>query len=192
MDPNGARLLTGAYDYNLKMWDFAGMDANFRSFRTTTPCGSNRVRSAQRTMRRCEPRNLRRWRAECGKRGARQISDIQWSITGDRFLVAPAASQSAQAKCFDREGAQLYECVGRPSDRGIGRHGADASPVLADRAAPRPWQVRVRARRHVPPRHEQHQVRCQRRGRPPRSSFRSRGISPWDVISTAAGATSRR
>jgi len=40
--------------------------------------------------------------------GALQISDIQWSITGDRFLVAPAASQSAQAKCFDREGVQLY------------------------------------------------------------------------------------
>ena len=30
---------------------------------------------------------------------------MQWSLTGDRYLVAPA---SAQAKCFDREGKELY------------------------------------------------------------------------------------
>ena len=34
-----------------------------------------------------------------------QIADVQWSLTGDRYLVAPA---SAQAKCFDREGKELY------------------------------------------------------------------------------------
>ena len=44
LEHSGARLLTGSYDYNIKMWDFAGMDASLRSFRTTTPCGSHRVR----------------------------------------------------------------------------------------------------------------------------------------------------
>ena len=71
VDPNGARLLTGAYDYNLKMWDFAGMDANFRSFRTTTPCGSNRVRPIREE--RCgytNPQNLNYCFAEFGSRGA--------------------------------------------------------------------------------------------------------------------------
>ena len=104
-------MLTGAYDYNLKMWDFAGMDANFRSFRTTTPCGSNRVRPIR--DERCgftNPQNLNYASLNLAG-GALQISDIQWSITGDRFLVAPAASQSAQAKCFDREGVQLYGCI---------------------------------------------------------------------------------
>ena len=38
-------------------------------------------------------------------RNVSQIADVQWSLTGDRYLVAPA---SAQAKCFDREGKELY------------------------------------------------------------------------------------
>jgi hypothetical protein len=36
--------------------------------------------------------------------------EVQWSLSGDKYLVAPAASQ---AKCFDREGKELYghSCV---------------------------------------------------------------------------------
>ena len=38
LDPAGARLVTGSYDYQVKFWDFAGMDAGLRSFRTISPC----------------------------------------------------------------------------------------------------------------------------------------------------------
>lgn len=37
IDPNGNRLATGGYDYEVKLWDFAGMDASMRSFRTFEP-----------------------------------------------------------------------------------------------------------------------------------------------------------
>ncbi len=38
LDPSGARVVTGGYDYNVRLWDFAGMDSTFKSFRTITPC----------------------------------------------------------------------------------------------------------------------------------------------------------
>ena len=37
-DPSGARLVTGGYDYDVKFWDFAGMDASFKAFRSLQPC----------------------------------------------------------------------------------------------------------------------------------------------------------
>lgn len=37
VDPKGARLLSGAYDSVIKMWDFPAMDPSFRSFRTLEP-----------------------------------------------------------------------------------------------------------------------------------------------------------
>ena len=39
LDPAGARLVTGGYDYDIKFWDFAGMDNSLQSFRSMTPCG---------------------------------------------------------------------------------------------------------------------------------------------------------
>ena len=38
MDPSGARLASGGYDYELRFWDFAGMDSTLQSFRTIRPC----------------------------------------------------------------------------------------------------------------------------------------------------------
>lgn len=38
LDPSGARLVTGGFDYNVKFWDFAGMDSSFKSFRQLRPC----------------------------------------------------------------------------------------------------------------------------------------------------------
>ena len=38
LDPSGARLVSGGYEYDVKFWDFAGMDSSLRSFRTITPC----------------------------------------------------------------------------------------------------------------------------------------------------------
>ena len=38
MDPSGARVITGGYDYTVRLWDFAGMDSRLKSFRSITPC----------------------------------------------------------------------------------------------------------------------------------------------------------
>ncbi|XP_014663591.1 PREDICTED: WD repeat-containing protein 70-like [Priapulus caudatus] len=63
-DPAGARVATGGFDYDVRLWDFAGMDANLRSFRTLRPC-------------------------EC-----HQIKSLQYSITGDSILVASGNAQA--------------------------------------------------------------------------------------------------
>ncbi|KAG0211686.1 hypothetical protein BGX28_007580 [Mortierella sp. GBA30] len=57
LDPAGARLVTGGYDFNLCFWDFAGMDTRFRPFRSMEPCG------------------------------AHQIHDLKYSLTGDKILI---------------------------------------------------------------------------------------------------------
>ncbi|KAI8100192.1 WD40-repeat-containing domain protein [Halteromyces radiatus] len=56
LDPAGARLVTGGYDYDMKLWDFAGMDQTFRPFRSLQPFGDH------------------------------QIRDIHYSLSGDVFL----------------------------------------------------------------------------------------------------------
>ena len=38
MDPSGARVISGGYDYTVRLWDFAGMDSRLKSFRSITPC----------------------------------------------------------------------------------------------------------------------------------------------------------
>ncbi|XP_051784448.1 WD repeat-containing protein 70 isoform X1 [Erpetoichthys calabaricus] len=64
LDPSGARLVTGGYDYDVKFWDFAGMDASLQAFRSLQPC-------------------------EC-----HQIKSLQYSITGDVILVVAGNSQA--------------------------------------------------------------------------------------------------
>lgn len=34
VDPAGARVVSGSYDYDCKLWDFGGMTANFKPFRS--------------------------------------------------------------------------------------------------------------------------------------------------------------
>eukprot|EP00123_Amoebidium_parasiticum_P010792 comp20325_c0_seq2/m.25574 comp20325_c0_seq2/g.25574 ORF comp20325_c0_seq2/g.25574 comp20325_c0_seq2/m.25574 type:complete len:469 (-) comp20325_c0_seq2:356-1762(-) len=63
-DPSGSRLVTGSYDYEVKMWDFNGMDHNMRSFRSLEPCGPH------------------------------QIKTVAYSITGDRILVCAGNAQA--------------------------------------------------------------------------------------------------
>jgi len=38
LDPSGARLITGGHDYDVKLFDFAGMDSTLKPFRTLRPC----------------------------------------------------------------------------------------------------------------------------------------------------------
>lgn len=63
-DPAGARLATGAVDYEVRFWDFAGMDASLQSFRTLQPCENH------------------------------PIVALQYSITGDVILVVSGAAQA--------------------------------------------------------------------------------------------------
>uniref|UniRef100_A0A6Q2ZPK5 WD repeat-containing protein 70 n=1 Tax=Esox lucius TaxID=8010 RepID=A0A6Q2ZPK5_ESOLU len=64
LDPSGARLVTGGYDFDVRFWDFAGMDAALNAFRTIQPC-------------------------EC-----HQIRSLQYSITGDVILVVSGNAQA--------------------------------------------------------------------------------------------------
>ncbi|CAI8014425.1 WD repeat-containing protein 70 [Geodia barretti] len=64
MDPSGARVISGGYDYTVRLWDFAGMDSRLKSFRSITPCESHR------------------------------ICTLQYSITGDAILVASGSAQA--------------------------------------------------------------------------------------------------
>lgn len=64
IDPAGARLASGAVDYEVKFWDFAGMDSTFHSFRSLYPCGNNPIKS------------------------------IEYSSTGDAVLIVSGMSQA--------------------------------------------------------------------------------------------------
>ncbi|KAK7898645.1 hypothetical protein WMY93_019498 [Mugilogobius chulae] len=64
LDPSGARLVSGGYDFDVRFWDFAGMDQTLQAFRTLQPC-------------------------EC-----HQIKSLQYSITGDVILVISGNSQA--------------------------------------------------------------------------------------------------
>lgn len=37
VDPPGARVVTGGYDYDVKLWDFGGMQADYRPFKSFEP-----------------------------------------------------------------------------------------------------------------------------------------------------------
>ncbi|XP_075444571.1 WD repeat-containing protein 70 isoform X2 [Ascaphus truei] len=64
LDPSGARLVTGGLDYDVRFWDFAGMDGSLQAFRSLQPC-------------------------EC-----HQIKSLQYSNTGDVILVVSGNSQA--------------------------------------------------------------------------------------------------
>uniref|UniRef100_A0A1B6M4Z0 Uncharacterized protein n=1 Tax=Graphocephala atropunctata TaxID=36148 RepID=A0A1B6M4Z0_9HEMI len=64
VDPAGARLASGSVDYDVKFWDFAGMDSTFQSFRSMTPCGNYPIKA------------------------------LQYSSTGDAVLVVSGMSQA--------------------------------------------------------------------------------------------------
>lgn len=64
LDPSGARLVTGGYDYDVRFWDFAGMDQALQAFRSLQPC-------------------------EC-----HQIKSLQYSNTGDVILVVSGNAQA--------------------------------------------------------------------------------------------------
>ncbi|KAK0172933.1 hypothetical protein PV328_006195 [Microctonus aethiopoides] len=64
VDPSGARLASGSVDYDVNFWDFTGMDASLKSFRTLQPCGNHPIKC------------------------------LQYSMTGDVILVISGAAQA--------------------------------------------------------------------------------------------------
>lgn len=44
IDPAGARVVSGSYDYDCKLWDFGGMNASFKPFRTFEARAGHQVR----------------------------------------------------------------------------------------------------------------------------------------------------
>ncbi len=64
IDNNGARLATGGYDYDVKLWDFGTMDSNLRYFRSFQPC-------------------------EC-----HLIKQLEFNLSGDGILIISGTSQA--------------------------------------------------------------------------------------------------
>lgn len=46
VDPSGARVATGSHDYDAKIWDFGGMDARLKPFKSWEPNGNYYVSQA--------------------------------------------------------------------------------------------------------------------------------------------------
>lgn len=44
IDPSGARVVSGSYDYDCKLWDFGGMDMRCKPFKSWEPAGTYYVR----------------------------------------------------------------------------------------------------------------------------------------------------
>ena len=47
IDLSGARLATGSHDYDLKLWDFGGMDSRMKPFKSVEPWEGHPVGSAE-------------------------------------------------------------------------------------------------------------------------------------------------
>lgn len=64
IDHTGSRVVTGSYDYSVRMYDFQGMNAKLQSFRQLEPSEGHQVRT------------------------------ISWSPTADRFLCVTGSAQA--------------------------------------------------------------------------------------------------
>lgn len=127
LDPAGARLVTGGYDYDVKFWDFAGMDASLRHFRQIRPCERCvfclSLCGRQRVLKRVSG-NLSSeiylwcivccWCEFCAQTTASAIllcshviKSLEYSSTGEHILVAAG---NAQPKVLDRDGYEILEC----------------------------------------------------------------------------------
>ncbi|KAK6164345.1 hypothetical protein DH2020_001209 [Rehmannia glutinosa] len=64
VDPTGSRVLSGSYDYSVRMYDFQGMNARLQSFRQLEPSEGHQIRG------------------------------LSWSPTADRFLCVTGSAQA--------------------------------------------------------------------------------------------------
>ena len=97
VEHSGSRMVTGGYDFGVRLYDFAGMKRDLRPFRELEPV---RVCVARFfSVRRCA-----HTRRVCSQCGSHQIRAVSWSPSGDAFLVVAA---SAEPKVLDRDGREL-------------------------------------------------------------------------------------
>ena len=47
IDPNGSRVVSGGVDYEMRFWDFQGMDSSLQSFRAISPCESHPIKNLE-------------------------------------------------------------------------------------------------------------------------------------------------
>lgn len=64
VDHSGSRVLSGSYDYSVRMYDFQGMNSRLASFRQLEPFEGHQVRN------------------------------LSWSPTADRFLCVTGSAQA--------------------------------------------------------------------------------------------------
>ncbi|XP_065226888.1 gastrulation defective protein 1 homolog [Planococcus citri] len=64
IDPTGTRFVTGSLDYEMRFWDFAGMDSTLKSFRSIYPVGNYPIKA------------------------------LSFSATGDRILIISGMAQA--------------------------------------------------------------------------------------------------
>lgn len=64
VDHTGSRVLSGSYDYTVRMYDFQGMNSRLQSFRQLEPFEGHQVRN------------------------------LSWSPTADRFLCVTGSAQA--------------------------------------------------------------------------------------------------
>jgi WD40 repeat protein len=107
LDPAGARLITGSYDYEVKFWDFAAMDAGMKSFRTIIPHEGHQVRSLQYSI--TGDMILVATGNAKAKVYDRDGSEILECIKGDQYLADMAMTKGHVA--------MLYGAVWHPKDR---------------------------------------------------------------------------
>ncbi len=84
INSSGSRLATGSNDYNVRLWDFNGMNRNMNSFRVVEPIPGHPIKSISFSA---DQRNI------LCVAGGTQIRLIdcdgirgKWSIKGDMYL----------------------------------------------------------------------------------------------------------
>ncbi|MGH0172065.1 UNVERIFIED_CONTAM: hypothetical protein FKN15_068137 [Acipenser sinensis] len=106
LDPSGARLVTGGFDYDVKFWDFAGMDSALQAFRCLQPCECHQIRSLQYSITGDVILVVSgNSQAKILDRDGFQVIEC---VKGDQYIVDMA---NTKAKILDRDGFQVIECV---------------------------------------------------------------------------------
>ncbi|KAJ4774222.1 WD repeat-containing protein 70 [Rhynchospora pubera] len=79
VDHTGSRVISGSYDYTVRMYDFQGMNSKLQSFRQLEPFEGHQVRS------------------------------LSWSPTSDKFLCVTGSAQANQASNTRKEAWEKME-----------------------------------------------------------------------------------
>lgn len=93
LDHSGGRLVSGSRDNTVTIWDFHSMDQRLRPFKVFEPVEGNPV---------CPLANS--WVAQCTHTHLKKITDIQFGLTGDRFLLV---TPEHRARLYSRDGVEL-------------------------------------------------------------------------------------